>query len=49
MGPNKHYHDIFDTYEELSFQEYEDITTLLVEFGKRVNPGNKEQGTKNKD
>jgi aminopeptidase YwaD len=34
MGPNKHYHDIFDTYEELSFQEYEDITTLLVEFGK---------------
>lgn len=35
MGPNKHYHDIFDTYEELSFQEYNDITTLLVEFGKR--------------
>ena len=31
-GPNKHYHDIFDSYEELSFQEYEDITTLLVEF-----------------
>lgn len=31
-GPNKHYHDIFDTYEELSFQEYEDITTLLVTF-----------------
>ena len=36
MGPNKHYHDIFDTYEELSFQEYEDITTLLVEFGTRL-------------
>lgn len=36
MGPNKHYHDIFDTYEELSFQEYEDIKTLLVEFGKRA-------------
>ena len=36
MGPNKHYHDIYDTYEELSFQEYEDITTLLVEFGKRA-------------
>lgn len=35
MGPNKHYHDIFDTYEELSFVEYQDITTLLVEFGKR--------------
>ena len=31
-GPNKHYHDIFDSYEELSFNEYEDITTLLVEF-----------------
>jgi Zn-dependent M28 family amino/carboxypeptidase len=36
MGPNKHYHDVFDTYEELSFQVYEDITTLLVEFGKRL-------------
>jgi hypothetical protein len=35
MGPNKHYHDIFDTYEELSFVEYQDITTMLVEFGKR--------------
>jgi aminopeptidase YwaD len=31
-GPNKNYHDIFDTYENLSFQEYEDITTLLVKF-----------------
>jgi Zn-dependent M28 family amino/carboxypeptidase len=31
-GPNKHYHDIFDSFEELSFNEYEDITTLLVEF-----------------
>lgn len=35
MGPNKHYHDVFDTFEELSFVEYEDITTLLVEFGNR--------------
>lgn len=32
MGPNKNYHDIFDKYEELSFSEYEDITTLLIEF-----------------
>ncbi len=32
MGPNKHYHDVFDTYEELSFSEYEDITELLVRF-----------------
>lgn len=32
MGPNKHYHDVFDTHEELSFAEYEDITTLLRLF-----------------
>lgn len=32
MGPNKNYHDVFDTYENLSFNEYEDITTLLVNF-----------------
>lgn len=32
MGPNKHYHDIFDTYEELSFKECEDITKLLIRF-----------------
>ncbi len=36
MGPNKHYHDIFDTYEELTFNEYEDITSLLIEFLKRM-------------
>ena len=36
MGPNKHYHDVFDTYEELSFNEYADITTLLTEFVKRL-------------
>lgn len=32
MGPNKHYHDIYDTYEELTFNEYEDIITLLTTF-----------------
>ena len=32
QGPNKHYHDIFDTYEELSFKEYEDIKSLLMKF-----------------
>lgn len=32
MGPNKHYHDIFDTYEELTFKEYDDIKSLLVRF-----------------
>ena len=36
MGPNKHYHDIFDEYEELSFEEYHDITTLLIEFVQRL-------------
>jgi Zn-dependent M28 family amino/carboxypeptidase len=36
MGPNKNYHDVFDTQANLSFVEYEDITTLLVEFTKRL-------------
>ena len=36
MGNNKHYHDVFDTYEALSFAEYNDITTLLIEFVKRL-------------
>lgn len=36
MGPNKHYHDIFDEYEELSFKEYEDITSLLITFLKEL-------------
>jgi len=31
-GPNKHYHDVFDEYEALSFLEFQDITSLLVEF-----------------
>ena len=36
MGPNKHYHDVFDTEEELSFAEYEDITTLLRLFLRKL-------------
>lgn len=32
MGPNKNYHDIHDTYEELSFSAYDDIVKLLIEF-----------------
>lgn len=36
MGPNKHYHDVYDTYEELSFNEFEDITTLLIDFVKKL-------------
>jgi hypothetical protein len=36
MGPNKNYHDVFDLYENLSFEEYEDITSLLIEFVERL-------------
>lgn len=32
MGPNKHYHDVQDTYEELSFSEFADIYRLLIDF-----------------
>lgn len=32
MGPNKHYHDIEDTYQDLSFSEFQDIGELLVKF-----------------
>ena len=32
MGPNKHYHDVYDTYEELSFKVYDNIVKLLVDF-----------------
>ncbi len=36
MGSNKNYHDVFDTYENLTFSEYSDITTLLSEFVLRL-------------
>lgn len=36
MGTNKNYHDVFDTYENLTFSEYEDITKLLVTFVDRL-------------
>lgn len=32
MGPNKNYHDVFDRYEALSFNEFEDIKKLLIQF-----------------
>lgn len=32
MGHNKHYHDVFDTHEELSFAAYDNIVKLLVDF-----------------
>ena len=36
MGPNKNYHDIQDTFENLSFNEFADIQKLLIEFAKRL-------------
>ena len=33
-GNNKHYHDIFDTYEELNFDSFEPIANLLIKFTK---------------
>lgn len=36
MGPNKHYHDTSDTYENLSFAEVNDLTILLSTFIERV-------------
>jgi hypothetical protein len=36
MGDNKHYHDVLDTYEALSFSEYADITRLIAEFVKTL-------------
>lgn len=36
MGPNKHYHDVYDTYEELSFNKFNAIYQLLIDFEKVV-------------
>ncbi len=32
MGDNNHYHDVFDTYEELSFSKYNDLIQLIADF-----------------
>lgn len=32
MGHNKHYHDVYDTHEELTFAAYDNIVKLLVDF-----------------
>lgn len=32
MGPNKHYHDIYDTAEELSYAAFEPLAELLLNF-----------------
>ena len=31
-GPQKHYHDIYDTYEELSFSKFEPLSELFRRF-----------------
>jgi aminopeptidase YwaD len=36
MGPNKNYHDVFDTYEALSFAEFTDLTELIKRFVKKL-------------
>jgi hypothetical protein len=36
MGPNKNYHDVFDTYESLSFAEFSDLTELVKSFVKKL-------------
>jgi hypothetical protein len=37
MGFNKNYHDIFDTYANLSFEAFEKIGKLLIAFTKKLN------------
>lgn len=37
MGPNKNYHDINDTYENLSFKAFEKIGELLIAFTQKLN------------
>jgi aminopeptidase YwaD len=36
MGPNKNYHDVFDTYENLSFNKYEDLVKLILDFLRKL-------------
>lgn len=36
MGPNKHYHDVGDSFENLSFNEFNDLFHLLLEFGQAI-------------
>lgn len=37
MGPNKHYHDVADNYENLSFNKFNEIVSLLIKFEKAIN------------
>ena len=34
MGTNKHYHDVFDTYDELTFSTFNSLKTMLIDFSK---------------
>jgi hypothetical protein len=36
MGPNKHYHDVYDTFEELSFDAFEPLSKLLTAFIRKL-------------
>lgn len=36
MGPNKHYHDVYDTFEELSFDAFESLSKLLESFLRKL-------------
>lgn len=36
QGPNKHYHDVHDLYENLSFAEVNDLATLMATFIERL-------------
>ena len=36
MGTNKNYHDVFDTYDALTFEAYNNVMKLLQEFVERL-------------
>ena len=36
MGPNKHYHDVEDRYEALSFDAFDKVNSLLLKFLKGI-------------
>jgi Zn-dependent M28 family amino/carboxypeptidase len=36
MGTNKHYHDIFDTYNELSFSAFDKLSMLFEHFIRKL-------------
>lgn len=36
MGPNKNYHDVFDTYENLSFSATENVLHLIYDFAQKL-------------